>query len=132
VGKKRIATDDSSSLTNNPFAGLGDALGEVADEGPAPEPSSPEAPDRETAPDLFGPKVVVRREKKGRGGKTATVIEGLRGTEANLDDLAADLRKHLGCGVRREGSNIVAQGAQTDRVRQWLVDRGARNVVVGN
>jgi translation initiation factor 1 len=132
VGKKRIATDDSSSLTNNPFAGLGDALGSVPEGEAIPETTPTEAISSDTTPDLFGPKVVVRREKKGRGGKTATVIEGLRGDESDLDALAAELRKHLGCGVRREDQTIAVQGAQTDRIRQWLLDRGANKVIVGN
>lgn len=42
------------------------------------------------------------------------------------------MKKDFGCGAHVEGSNVVLQGAQTDRVRAWLIARGAEKVVVGN
>lgn len=77
-------------------------------------------------------KLVVRREKKGRGGKTVTVISGLTLSAAALDALARALRKGLGCGSTLENGAIVLQGETTGRARDWLVTHGAKQVVIGN
>lgn len=133
MGKKgRIPTNEGSELRSNPFAGLSDALDRVPQgEGLQPEAAVPED-SGPNAGGVYDGKIVVRREKKGRGGKTATAIEGLRGEAAQLDVLARRLRKDLGCGASVEGSRIVIQGAQTERVRAWLQRDGAARVIVGN
>lgn len=77
-------------------------------------------------------KIVVRREKKGRGGKTVTVVSGVELPVAKLELLARALRKGLGCGSTLEGAAIVLQGDITDRARAWLEAHGAKKVVVGN
>lgn len=127
--KPRIATDGAPPLSANPFAALQDVLGELPPgeavaAAPAPEPAS--------VTSLAHGKLVLRREKKGRGGKTATVIEGLSLPEPALQDMAQQLRRHLGCGAHVEGSTIVLSGAQTDRVRDWLSAQGATRIVIGN
>lgn len=132
MGKKaRISTDAAGELRSNPFAALTDAIDRVPDGVARPPASTPEAPEPSPA-DIYGGKLVVRREKKGRGGKSATIIEGLRADEAELDAVAHRLRKALGCGVRVEAANIVVQGNQTDRVRAWLQVEGAARIVLGN
>ena len=130
--KRRIATDSSSPLENNALAGLGALIADVPDaEGPAAAAElEPEPPPGDASP--FAGKLVVRREKKGRGGKAATVIEGLRADTPELETLARRMRKDLGIGSHVEHRNVVLQGAQTDRVRAWLLDHGATKVVVGN
>jgi len=94
---------------------------------PAPAPADPEKID-------FGgaTKIVVRREKKGRGGKTATVVEGIKRPPSALERIARDLRKALGCGASVEGDTIVVQGDMAARIEPWLVARGAKKVVIGN
>lgn len=131
MGKKsRIDTDASTPLENNALAGLGALMADVPEGDATREPEQAAEP-ASTEPKL-GPKLVVRREKKGRGGKAATIIEGLTLDRGDLDVLASRIRKDLGCGAHVEGSNIVLQGAQTDRARAWLLERGAKNVIVGN
>lgn len=129
--KPRIATDGAPPLSTNPFAALQHALGELP-----PGEATAAAPEPELAPtdspSLLHGKLVLRREKKGRGGKTATVIEGLQLPEPALQDMAQQLRRHLGCGAHVEGSTIVLSGAQTDRVRDWLSAQGATRIVIGN
>ena len=132
MGKKsRIDTAASTSLENNALAGLGALMADVPD-GDAGSPEPAPAPAQPEASPKLGPKLVVRREKKGRGGKAATIIEGLKLEAEDLDALARRMRKDLGCGTHVEGSNIVLQGAQTDRARAWLLARGAKKVIVGN
>ena len=78
------------------------------------------------------PKIVLRREKKGRGGKTATVIEGIRLPPSGLERIARELKRALGCGARIEGTTIVVQGDLTARIEPWLADHGAKRIVIGN
>jgi translation initiation factor 1 len=99
-----------------------------------PEPSAPAPAVSETEKIDFGgaTKIVVRREKKGRGGKTATVVEGIKRPPSALERIARDLRKALGCGASVEGDTIVVQGDIAARIESWLVERGAKKVVIGN
>ena len=129
--KPRIPTDGAPPLSANPFAALHGALGDLPPGDSAPVEPEPEPSPAKAPPPLSG-KLVLRRETKGRGGKTATVIEGLRLPEAALQDLAQQLRRHLGCGAHVEGTTIVLSGAQTERVRDWLSTHGATRIVIGN
>lgn len=95
---------------------------------PEPEPEPATAASLE----LSGSgKLVVRREKKGHGGHTATVVRGLALGPAELDLLAQQLRKALGCGAHVEADAIVVRGELVERVRAWLAERGARRIVTG-
>jgi translation initiation factor 1 len=101
---------------------------------PATAPPTPPSQPRigsDFAFDRVG-KLVLRREKKGRGGKTVTVIAGLGWRPRQLDALARALRKAFGCGSLVEGDTVVLQGDMTERTQRWLNDRGARQVVIGN
>lgn len=77
-------------------------------------------------------KVVLRRERKGRGGKTATVIEGIKLPPSGLDGIARALKRALGCGATVEGNAIVVQGDLAVRIEGWLRTRGVAKVVVGS
>ena len=90
----------------------------------APAPSSAPEPDVPT----FGPKVVVRKTKKGRGGKTVTLIQGVTGGH---DALVAALKRQLGTGGRVDGDEIAIHGDQVERVARWIESQGARKVVRG-
>lgn len=93
------------------------------------------SPDRDGTPAdgalrAAGGKVVVRRERKGRGGKTVTVVSGLAADA--LEKTAKRMRKSLGCGSSVEGETIVLQGDQTDRAAAWLEGEGIKRVVRGS
>jgi translation initiation factor 1 len=117
-----------------PTGTLGDLLRKqgvpVAD---APPPASASSAPAVEPIDVGGAtKLVLRREKKGRGGKTATVIEGLRLPPSALDRIARELKRALGCGATTEGNTIVVQGDMAARIAPWLAARGAKKVIVGN
>jgi translation initiation factor 1 len=70
-------------------------------------------------------KIVLRRERKGRGGKTVTLVTGLTLSAPRLELLARALRKSLGCGSTVEQGAIVLQGDIIVRAQQWLLKHGA-------
>ena len=77
-------------------------------------------------------KLVLRRERKGHGGKTATRIEGLDGDASELDATLRDVKRTLGCGATRDGGDILVQGDQVLRLVAYLESRCAKKIVVGN
>jgi translation initiation factor 1 len=66
----------------------------------------------------------LRLEKKGRGGKTVTVIDGLPDNTAFLEELAAALKKSCGVGGTIRPGAVELAGDVTDRVRPLLSARG--------
>ena len=83
-----------------------------------------------TAPDPFEAKVVIARSRKGRGGKTVTIVTGVR--EVARESTMRELKRALGCGASIEDASITLQGDVADRARRWLEQRGARRIVVGS
>ncbi len=66
----------------------------------------------------------LRVEKKGRGGKTVTVIFGLPGNDQFLRSLCGDLKRACGCGGATTEDGVELQGDQRDRVRAHLETNG--------
>ena len=66
----------------------------------------------------------LRMEKKGRGGKTVTVVYGLPQNEAFLKELAGELKRACGCGGAVVEGGIELQGELRDRVRDALQKKG--------
>ncbi len=113
---------------------VGDLLTAAGMKVNAETPASPASTKPDPATMDFGgaKKLVVRRERKGRGGKTATVVEGMRLSPSALERIARELRRALGCGAGVEEGRLVVQGDLVARVERWLVEHGAPKVVVGN
>ncbi len=61
-------------------------------------------------------RVSVGREVAGRGGKAVTVIRGLQGGAAELEDLATRLKRLCGAGGTLKSGVIEIQGDHRDRV----------------
>jgi len=119
----------------NPFARLA-ALRNDLPPGAAPAPAAPAPTAAAVDPvvALIARRVVVRHERKGRGGKTVTVLQfpdGGGGDQAAVDALARELRKALGTAAQREDSTVVVQGDIVDRVVDWIGKRGATRIVRG-
>jgi len=66
----------------------------------------------------------LRMEKKGRGGKSVTVVDGLPRNAAFLKDLCQDLKRSCGTGGTFLDSTIELQGDIRDRVRELLLKKG--------
>jgi translation initiation factor 1 len=70
--------------------------------------------------------VRVMRDRKGRGGKTVTVIDGVMGSEAELTTLAQQLKKLCGSGGTVKDGTIEIQGDHCDKVQAKLLEMGYR------
>ena len=68
----------------------------------------------------------LRMEKKGRGGKTATVVFGLPNNAAFLRDLTQELKRACGTGGTATDEGVELQGDLRERVRELLLARGYR------
>ena len=66
----------------------------------------------------------LRLEKKGRGGKTVTVVYDLPHNEAFLKDLSQKLKRTCGTGGAVVDNTIELQGELRDRVRGMLQELG--------
>jgi translation initiation factor 1 len=66
----------------------------------------------------------LRVEKKGRGGKTVTVIFGLPANGEFLKSLCAELKRACGCGGSPTADGVELQGDLRDRVRRHLEQKG--------
>ena len=66
----------------------------------------------------------LRMEKKGRGGKTVTVIYGLPRNEAFLKDLCGEVKRACGTGGAVVDGGVEVQGELRDRVRGVLEKKG--------
>ena len=63
-------------------------------------------------------------EKKGRGGKTMTVIDGLPRNDEFLKTLCAELKRLAGTGGAVGDGAIELQGDLRERLRAHLVAKG--------
>lgn len=75
--------------------------------------------------------VRVQRDKKGRGGKTATTITGLPGSESDMDALLKTLKQHCGAGGTREDRTLIIQGDQRERLVEKLTALGHKPKLAG-
>ena len=119
--KKRVPTEGGQT----PLAGMAAALG-----GPvihtatdAPEPVTPPPA---SAPNWKMGRVVLRRERAGRGGKTVIVVDDFA-THLPLsviETVARTLRAACGCGGTVRGRLVEIQGDQPAKIRAALEARG--------
>ena len=68
--------------------------------------------------------VRVRRETKGRGGKTVTTISGLAMNLEQLTTLVKDLKRLCGAGGAIKDGVVEVQGDHCDAVLRELARRG--------
>jgi translation initiation factor 1 len=63
-------------------------------------------------------------EKKGRGGKTMTLVSGLPRNATFLRELCQELKRACGTGGAVSEDTIELQGDLRDRVREYLLTKG--------
>lgn len=99
---KGLVPDDGVRDDREPLQSDADAVGQAAQKGP----------------------VHISLERKGRGGKTATIIYDFTVADADLRDLAAEMKRALGCGGSARGGEILVQGERVADCRRFLEARG--------
>jgi translation initiation factor 1 len=73
----------------------------------------------------------IRRETKGRGGKTVTVIRDLRLSADDLKTLATQLKQACGVGGTIKDGAIEIQGDQREKVAAKLKSLGYKTKFTG-
>lgn len=117
-----------------------DALSSLAAGLPAaPETAAPEGatPEQEAAPATSSPKpptLDIYYERKGRGGKQATIIAGFPADtpDDTIADLAATIKKRLGCGGSARGGEILIQGDRRRDLQTLLPALGYPKFIMHN
>ena len=69
-------------------------------------------------------KLRVSMEKKGRGGKTVTLVRGFIGTEDDLKELGKLLKTKCGVGGSAKEGEIIIQGDFKQRIIELLKAEG--------
>ncbi|MDG1045235.1 MAG: translation initiation factor [Bacteroidia bacterium] len=69
-------------------------------------------------------KLFVRKEKKGRGGKTVTVVEGYQGNPQTLEQLCKKVKQQCGVGGSVNQKTFIIQGDKADQVVKILIKAG--------
>jgi translation initiation factor 1 len=80
---------------------------------PSPKPKAP-----------AGGGVRVMRSRKGRGGKTVTLVTGVQHCPQALEDLARELKQVCGCGGSVKNGEIMIQGDHRDKIVEALKAKG--------
>ncbi|MCU0561868.1 MAG: translation initiation factor Sui1 [Desulfobacterales bacterium] len=66
----------------------------------------------------------IRREVKGRGGKTVTVVSGFQLGELELQALAAELKRRCGTGGSVKEGEVLIQGDHRGTLLTLLGQKG--------
>lgn len=99
------------------------ALQSILDGGSLPE-GDDVAPHEEPATPRQKGKLSISMEKKGRAGKTATIVSGFTLPDDAVSEIAATLKSRLGTGGSARGVEILIQGDRRDDVRRLLQQMG--------
>ena len=69
-------------------------------------------------------KLIIRLETKQRGGKKATLVSGFVGKNDDLETLDKQLKNHCGTGGSVVDGEILIQGEQIKKVKEFLQAKG--------
>ena len=79
----------------------------------------------------FGGIIHIRREKKGRKGKTVTTISGFNESADDLKQITKELKNKCGTGGSAKGGVIIIQGDHRQSVQIYLEEHGFKVKLAG-
>lgn len=91
------------------------------EDNPQSNDASAETPDPKS---LKKEKIHIVIEKKGRKGKTATIAEGFKCSDDELEEIASKAKRQLGVGGSARGGEILMQGECKERFATFLRNLG--------
>lgn len=118
-----VYSTDKETMANL-FAGIqigSDSSQIESEEEKQNEPHQPLNPSRKD-------KVRVWIDRKSRGGKEVTIIEGIDAESDELKDLATFIKTSCGVGGSVKDKEIIIQGNQRDKVVDILIKKGFKDV----
>ena len=95
----------------------------------APE-AEPEPQETSTIEPRKHPRLDISIERKGRAGKTATLITGWQLADDEVSAVASTLKKRLGVGGSARGGDILLQGDYRRQAADLLSALGYRNRII--
>lgn len=88
---------------------------------------SRQKPPKPTAKSGTPETIYVERDRKGRRGKTVTVMTGFTRSDDELQTLLKQLKTACGAGgTAKDRGTLEIQGDHRDRIAEWLRERGYR------
>jgi translation initiation factor 1 len=75
-------------------------------------------------PEIRDEIVRLRRETKGRGGKTVTTVSGIGLPNEELLSLAGEMKRYCGSGGTMKDGLIIIQGDHRDKLLVFLIKKG--------
>ena len=76
-------------------------------------------------------KITIQASRKGRKGKTVTVVSGFQLTSQSLQDLSKKLKNLCGSGGTIKDDNIEIQGDHRPKIQTFLTDLGYKTKISG-
>lgn len=73
-------------------------------------------------------KLYVSRDKKHRGGKQVTLIEGHEGPDVVMEQLLSKLKSLCSAGGSMKDGGLIIQGDHVKKVMDYLVKSGYKQV----
>ena len=87
-------------------------------------PEQPDAPPNQQ-------KIIIQASRKGRKGKTVTVVSGFQLTSKSLQDLSKKFKNLCGSGGTIKDGNIEIQGDHRPKIQSFLTDLGYKTRISG-
>jgi translation initiation factor 1 len=73
-------------------------------------------------------KIYVSRDKKNRGGKQVTLVQGYEGNDKQMHDLLSKLKSLCSAGGSYKDGELIVQGDHVKKVITYFQKQGFKNV----